>query len=288
MVKNRDGSPDAESAAPGAASKSIPQRKRGQLIVVGHEKGGMGKSALSANLAVACAMQGQDVVLIDTDRSRANAGWGKIRTETAPDLAKVTVIEAPTNPLSTIRDLVERYDVMVVDLAAGDYQNLPALALLSDLLIVPTGVGREVLESTVKVYNTMRALDARHKSGRVPMVCVFNCVRHIPKEEAAARESLANACPDLAVAPQTIYDRKVFRDVSWIGRSILEMPKRDSERAVDEFTGAMRFAFDYVKKLARANAREATGSKDHAAEARKMKTPSSKTTPTRRGVGAEA
>jgi chromosome partitioning protein len=231
------------------AADQPPSPKRGQLFVVGHEKGGMGKSSLSANLAVACAMQGQDVVLIDTDRSRANASWGKIRSQGDPGLAKVTVIEAPTNPLVTIRDLVERYDVMVVDLAAGDYMNLPELALIADLLIVPTGVGREALESTVKVHNTMRALDSRHKRGRIPMVCIFNCVRHIPKEEAAAREELSQACPDLAICPTTIYDRKVFRDVSWIGKSILEMPKRESERAVEEFTKAMKYAFAQAKRL---------------------------------------
>jgi hypothetical protein len=95
----------------------------------------------------------------------------------------------------------------------------------------------------------MRALDSRHKRGRIPMVCIFNCVRHIPKEEAAAREELSQACPDLAICPTTIYDRKVFRDVSWIGKSILEMPKRESERAVEEFTKAMKYAFAQAKRL---------------------------------------
>lgn len=223
-------------------------RKRGQLFVVGHEKGGVGKSALAANLSVACSMQGMDVVLIDTDRSGANASWGKIRDQASDELSKVTVIEATTNPLATIRDLIDRYDVIVVDLAAGDYSNLPELALLTDLLIVPTGVGREVLQSTVKVYNTMRHMDSRHKNGHIPMVCIFNCVRQIPKEEQAARDELASACPDLPISSTTIYDRKVFRDASWSGRSILEMPKRDSEKAAQEFTDAMRSVFRYVSK----------------------------------------
>lgn len=239
------------AGAPSQPIRSSRPRKRGQLFVVGHEKGGLGKSAISANLAVACAVNGLDVVLIDTDRSRANASWGKIRSQNVQELAKVTVIEAPTNPLFTIRDLIDRYDVTVVDLAAGDYKNLPELALITDLLIVPTGVGREALESTVKVYNTMQSLNARHKNGLIPMVCVFNCVRQIPKEEMAARDELAQACPDLAIAPMAIYDRKVFRDASWVGKSVLEMPKRDSEKASSEFTEAMRFAFSHVSKIAK-------------------------------------
>lgn len=236
---------DVDKTGPNSMA-SKPSRKRGLLYVVGHEKGGLGKSTLSSNLAVANAMQGLDVVLLDTDRSRANAEWGRIRAEIAPDLVKVTVIEAYTNPLATIKDLIDKYDVMVVDLAAGDYVNLPKLAPLADLLIVPTGVGREALDSTARVYNSMRMLDSCHRYGRIPMVCIFNCVRQIPKEEAAARVDLSIACPDLAVAPRTIYDRKVFRDVSWKGRSILEMPKRVSENAVEEFTEAMNYANEYA------------------------------------------
>lgn len=278
MVKSSSGAHSGAPPGPSSITRSPHSqahagpapyvRKRGQLFVVGHEKGGMGKSALSANLAVACSASGLDVVLIDTDRSRANASWAKIRSQSTDNLVKITVIEAPTNPLLTIRDLVDRYDVTVVDLGAGDYINLPELALVTDLLIVPTGVGREALESTVRVYNTMRSLNARHKNGRIPMVCVFNCVRQIPKEEAAAREELAMACPELAIAPTTIYDRKVFRDASWVGKSVIEMPKRDSEKAAQEFTEAMGFAFTQIGK----KPREHGHNKDSGVKGRKSNT----------------
>ena len=43
------------------------------VILIGSEKGGVGKSTISTNLAVALVLGGSDIVLVDADRQSTDA-----------------------------------------------------------------------------------------------------------------------------------------------------------------------------------------------------------------------
>ena len=45
------------------------------ILLLGGEKGGTGKSTLATNLAAWLAVQGRDVILVDTDVQRTAANW---------------------------------------------------------------------------------------------------------------------------------------------------------------------------------------------------------------------
>ena len=49
------------------------------IIVVGCNKGGAGKTTTATNLAVALAMQGNDVCIVDADHQRSAARWHQDR-----------------------------------------------------------------------------------------------------------------------------------------------------------------------------------------------------------------
>lgn len=48
---------------------------KGRIILVGGEKGGIGKIIIVMNLVVLCVMMGCDVVLIDIDLQGSVSGW---------------------------------------------------------------------------------------------------------------------------------------------------------------------------------------------------------------------
>ena len=52
------------------------------IILVGSEKGGVGKSTLSTNFAVLLASLKKDVIIVDTDRQSTSANWAQYREET--------------------------------------------------------------------------------------------------------------------------------------------------------------------------------------------------------------
>ena len=61
------------------------------IILVGNEKGGVGKTTLATNLAVAAQMDNKDVLLIDTDQQMSSTYWAKVREENT-DLKDITCV----------------------------------------------------------------------------------------------------------------------------------------------------------------------------------------------------
>lgn len=51
------------------------------IIVVGSNKGGVGKTTLASNLAVAFASRAQKVVLVDADPQGSALYWGAMRQQ---------------------------------------------------------------------------------------------------------------------------------------------------------------------------------------------------------------
>src|SRR5512144_460696 len=69
---------------------------RPTVIVLASQKGGVGKTALSAHLAVAAEMTGAGpVVLYDTDPQQSLAEWWRERDANTPQLAKGGIPELP-------------------------------------------------------------------------------------------------------------------------------------------------------------------------------------------------
>jgi chromosome partitioning protein len=205
------------------------------IFVIGAEKGGVGKSTLAETFAYRIVADATlSAILFDTDTTATVAGWSAIR-QAAGLVERVSVVANTRNPTSAIVDLATKYDAVIVDVGARDYERMRELAVIADLWVLPTRVGQPDLESTVELCETLKAADGRHKNGKIPLVIVLNQVPNSPSEEADAREALAAVLPNIPVGATAIRERKVWRDAGRAGKTIFEMPRRDAEKAVAEF-----------------------------------------------------
>jgi len=48
---------------------------RGQIILIGGEKGGVGKSTITTNIAVEMSYRKAEVMIIDTDPQKTSINW---------------------------------------------------------------------------------------------------------------------------------------------------------------------------------------------------------------------
>ena len=151
------------------------------IILIGSQKGGAGKSTLAVNLAAKFAQNGADVVLVDADRQATAANWCADRADT--NAPTVHCIQKYDDVRATLRDLANRYEVVVVDAAGRDSKELRTAMLAANVLIVPVrpsqpdldtlGTMSEIIDQasdfneSLKVYGllTMCPTNANAKEG---------------------------------------------------------------------------------------------------------------------------
>ena len=124
----------------------------GSILTVASAKGGCGKSALTAILAVNLAAQGHRVAVLDSDPNRGFADWHRDAYE-GPALT----VSAESSHLEIVdhaQRLAEEHDVTLVD-TAGFSNQCSAMAMgTADMVLIP------VLPDRQSVIEGMRA--ARH------------------------------------------------------------------------------------------------------------------------------
>ena len=205
-------------------------------IVVGNEKGGVGKSMLAINVAAAIQQTGPSVALVDTDSTATTSGWAVIRRYNKIE-PEITVVAAPDHPERVLIGLASQYDNLVIDVGARDYTKLATLAKIADFWLAPTQVSQGDMDSTLKLYDAIRSFGRHHPNGKVPFAVVLNRtpVAWNSAEEAEAREYMTQIAPDIVICQQTLRERRSWRDVGKSGHTLLELPRRDSAKAIDEF-----------------------------------------------------
>ncbi len=99
------------------------------------QKGGAGKSTLASSVAVAAAMAGERVFIIDLDPLQSLIKWSKMREEN-----NIAVDHVPAGKLSKALEALEKKGVTlaIVDAPGEDNEQLAAAIRVSDLCIIPS------------------------------------------------------------------------------------------------------------------------------------------------------
>ncbi|MYM92759.1 nucleotide-binding protein [Duganella vulcania] len=216
------------------------------VITIGAEKGGVAKTRLATHIAALGASQGVDVVLLDTDKQGSAMSWGSIRNEEGVQ-PSIPVLSLPAKPAAEIANLAGKYSLVVVDIGAQNYRTMLECAQLSDLVLVPCGPDQQEIESTLNVFEALRALDPRHEKGRIPAHVVLTRVS--TKENAKATLDLRAMFAEegVPVCKSHIAQREAWRATGKTGRALHELKGSDrSLKAIDE----MQALYDEVVSLA--------------------------------------
>lgn len=131
-----------------------------------NQKGGVGKSTLSINVAACFALLGQKVLLIDADKQGTASTWASLRDETAFPVVKM----ARENMARDALRLAAEYDFTIIDGPPQAETISRSCIVASDLVVVPIepgGASRWSSELTVRQLMEAQELKPTLKCGFV-------------------------------------------------------------------------------------------------------------------------
>ena len=203
------------------------------IVTVGNTKGGVGKTTLAVNLAIARALVGRDVWLIDGDRQGTAQTAISIRAEAghSPGIACATYPDGPTLR-GQVQQQGSKFDDIIIDAGGRDSTALRAALVLSDVLLVPF----QPRSYDVWALNDIAALVDEARSVRDGLRCfaVLNCAD--PGEHSTDNADAAAAVAEVSqfeYLPTPIRRRKAFANAAGAGQSVLEIKPQDAKASAE-------------------------------------------------------
>lgn len=212
------------------------------IITVGNTKGGVGKTTLAMNLAIARALAGRDVWLVDGDRQGTAQTAISIRAQAGhvPGIACATYPDGPTLRAQVLQQ-AGKFDDVVIDAGGRDSSALRAALVLSDVLLVPF----QPRSYDVWALSDIAALvdEARSVRDGLRAFAVLNCAD--PGEQSSDNADAAAAVaevPQFEYLPTPLRRRKAFANAAGEGMSVLEAKPKDG-KAIAELQALINALF---------------------------------------------
>lgn len=203
------------------------------IIAVGNTKGGVGKTTLAVQIAIARALAGREVWLIDGDRqgTATAAIAARAEAEKQPGIACAQYSDGPTLR-GQVQQQVGKWDDIIIDVGGRDSTALRAALVLADVLLVPFAPR----SYDVWALEDMAGLvdEARSVRDGLKAYAVMN--QADPGEHSTDNADAAAAVADVS---QFIYlatpirRRKAFSNASGAGLAVSELSPKDAKATAE-------------------------------------------------------
>lgn len=180
------------------------------IITIGNEKGGVGKSTITINLAVEFANAAKKVLLVDADIQKSTTMFAAARRE-AGNLKEIVSIEKTGQGLDKdVKALEGGFDVVLIDTGGRDSVEMRKSILTSDFFIIPLIPSQLDAWSFEKVYRLYN--EAKDYNEKLKSFIVLNKItsNYRSKEKAEMTEFLKDFT-DVRILNSTLKDRAAYR-----------------------------------------------------------------------------
>ena len=200
---------------------------RGQIILIGGEKGGVGKSTIATNIAVEMSYRKAQIIIIDTDPQKTSINWIDRRNELIEtsnlNYPKITGVSKDGNIKDVIKDFVTKYDIVLIDASGRDSQSLRTGLTVADKFYCPIRASQADLETLPHICKIIEA--AKDFNEHLISKAIISCAPTNPliNEVEEAKNLLSDFTEYLSLSKTFIRDRKIYRDALLQGKGVVEL-----------------------------------------------------------------
>ena len=205
------------------------------IISVINLKGGVGKTTIAVNLAVAFATRGKKVCIVDTDKEQLSAvKWSGQRDDDKTSVAVITVGEKLVREVQTH---AKNFDVVILDGSPQLGELANNTLIVSDMVLVP--VANSVLE-----FWSMDNFAARFKQakelkegigGTLAGFVIFNRYNTQQNLSKEMREAVKQF-PEFQILETTIADRVAYKQAMIEGLGVVEYKDAKAKAEIEALT----------------------------------------------------
>ena len=215
-------------------------------------KGGVGKTTLAQNLAVAFAHAKRTVCIVDCDDSLNSMDWGDLRKDKSPNLPAITVIGEKNEDEfpHTVKKLSEKYEVVIIDSPPSQSTISRMVLLMSNLVIVPLlPKGAQETNTISQFIRKIKGLEVTQER-KIPVYFFLNTFNRRIVHMRKFMENLETAFPG-QVLKSTFSDLKAYYRAPYFGMGVTEyLSKEDSaEKAALEVRSLISEIATVISKL---------------------------------------
>lgn len=213
------------------------------IVTIGNTKGGVGKTTLALNLAIARAIAGRDVWLIDGDRQATAQTAITIRAEAGrmPAVACAQYSEGGTLR-AQVQQIGPKFQDIVIDAGGRDSSALRAALALSDVLVVPFAPRSLDVWALADICSLID--EARAVRDGLRCFAVLNGADSSGQDNTDAVDALADF-PQLMYLDAPIRRRKPIANAAGQGMAVMEMTPRDA-KAIEEMHALVNGVFKSI------------------------------------------
>ena len=196
------------------------------ILAVGNIKGGVGKTTLALNFAIARANAGKDVLLIDGDEQHTAVTFTELRTELlgAPGYTAVSLQGAALR--TQVRQLAPKYDDIIIDVGGRDTGSLRAALLVSQTLLIPVQPRSFDIWAVDQMAELVK--EAREINDDLRALAVLNAADAQGRDNADAAEAIQEV-EGITLLPVMIGRRKAFPNAAAGGKAVTEHTPKDAK-----------------------------------------------------------
>lgn len=201
------------------------------IVVVGNQKGGVGKSTLTVNLAVVWQELGKSVVIVEADPSVFTVStWSDDREEAG--LPPILTVKKTGKLKEALRSLSQQYEVILVDLPGKDSPEMRSALLAADLFLIPTQPTQADIDATINLSPIVETVGEYNEAMKTAVVVNRVTTHAWSTELEEATEVLKEYFP--SILPTAVHDRKAFRSSLSEGKSVIEGADRKAAREIED------------------------------------------------------
>jgi chromosome partitioning protein len=200
------------------------------ILAVTNLKGGVGKTTITTNLAVAFTHHGKSVCIIDTDKEQTSSiRWSEQRDNDKPYISVVTV--GVEKLLREAEQLAKKYDIVILDGSPNASELAITTIMTADIVLVPVSKSAYdfwAMDSFLQKYKQAKAF--RNDVKAFIILNKFNEKQNVAKE---VKEAIERDFSDIPLLQTVLHDRVAYTETITDGLGVYEYKDKKARAEIE-------------------------------------------------------